>query len=308
MTHRKGIIRIIDTHLNPKLPQDMFTLVRSVRGWIGKFGLHENSYENECVKLTVAIIAEDTYERGVKNGARYSFSGNSIHETKPRCWKSGECHEVIVQPHSIPEFIIDLIIEGKLKDGAEVSVEVFDNGLMKQEVNDYSGKVEAIVKVAVGTAPVYTHPTAFGADLNNTNIRDTDKLAFKMAADEIPLDGEHKCTITHYNSELKPGEMYSQVPEIHKIIEENFKGLNDVISDPDLVFWFKSLIGVCMESYERPVDPDIQIAAEKYKADVFKQSGEWTRRAYRPRESDITKDYIAGRMDERALNKQNNAI
>lgn len=43
------------------------------------------------------------------------------------------------------------------------------------------------------------------------------------------------------------GQVKQDSPE--EIVEESFKGLNDLIDDPDLVIWYKALIVTCMEEY-----------------------------------------------------------
>lgn len=45
----------------------------------------------------------------------------------------------------------------------------------------------------------------------------------------------------------------TQLAEIEKIVEENFKGLNELIEDEDLLYFYRELIKTCIEGYSEPL-------------------------------------------------------
>lgn len=70
--------------------------------------------------------------------------------------------------------------------------------------------------------------------------------------------------IDNYTTKPSPGESVKAI-SAEEIVEENFKGLKDLIEDKDLLDWYKRLIVTCMEEYHSQFTP----------ADNHTGEGEW---------------------------------
>ncbi len=109
-------------------------LVKSVRGWIGYFGVHENSYTNECREIDVVIVSNEEFKSGdlvVSDEDEYS-----VFKFDDNCPLT--CYKYIgMAPQNI---LVDLI-SGIKKENGEVKISYSDYDFLGAPVISYDPQI-----------------------------------------------------------------------------------------------------------------------------------------------------------------------